>query len=207
MLFSDQINVDITNLPNNGKVLVHSFQNEKVDGVFHDGFEISLVGDICDVAEDKFKATLLNAHQILIVYPALTYYYMHGSDDFKKPAIEAKNFCPNTQDIHNVTYNKYLDNPKMNKKFLLLKFPDHIYLSNKVWFDELVANKTVLDNHAAILKYKFDYKMTKMGIYLVQNCCKVTIEEDALRTVAKKKVVVNGLKAKLAKATQKTGTN
>jgi hypothetical protein len=124
------INIDIVYPERNWEVKVIQFRDAEMNGILHNGFEISMEGDLQDLMKDKYKAQLVRDHDILISMPSSSHYWLHEPKEYFDQVTAFGIDCPCTKEAHDVAQNAILSDKNCHVKLLLLYFPEQMALSN-----------------------------------------------------------------------------
>jgi len=132
----ETIEVDTRNPEKNGEFFIIKFKDIKKDGVFRNGFYIELECDVRDYLNEKYKARLIGPHEILIEMPAIKFSILHDRDERVQIMKDFGIFCENIQGWIDVYRNRVLENKDRNVKKVTLAFPEHIVLTNEIFYPE-----------------------------------------------------------------------
>jgi hypothetical protein len=126
------IDVDVNHPGRNREVIVYSLLGVLHDDSVYNCFEIYLSIDPRDFLRDSIEAKLISDKEILITMPALPYSFYKDTDERNKRLKTWKTHDKDSQmaqdiAINNMDMGKDGANPT---KYLLLRFPDHVFLSN-----------------------------------------------------------------------------
>ena len=131
---TEVIDVDIKNPERNREVLVYAFSNVEIDGVLHNGYEVVMEGDIRDLVKHVvYQAHLVTTNEILIQVPSMSYSRLQEPELLVAQSKEFGSHCPRIQEAHDVARHEILAEESRKIKYLLLRFPKEVVLSNHVF--------------------------------------------------------------------------
>jgi len=132
----ETIEVDTRNPEKNGEFMIIKFKDIKKDGVFRNGFYIELECDVRDYLNEKYKARLISPNEILFEMPAIKFSFLHDRDERVQIMKDFGIFCENIQGWIDVYRNRVNENRERNVKKVTLAFPEHIVLTNEIFYPE-----------------------------------------------------------------------
>jgi hypothetical protein len=183
---TDDIDVDTVHPWSNREVMVSLFADLKYDDSLCNGYEIKLLGDPRDAYAGRFKASYFNEQSILIEMPAVSADFLYDADNYADGAHNAEVYCERSQDNDNVLRNNLQDNADLNRKFLLLQFPQGVYLSSDK-FCVRTSGLPVLDNTGYLVEEKFVIESRTYYTTKMVNRWRIGILEESQRNIIKRK--------------------
>jgi hypothetical protein len=180
---ADIINVDIKHPECNREVIVVPFTDKEMDGILHDGFVFMVEGvDVRDFISKKFKARLVSSNEILVAMPAVSHYWLHDSSAFNACLTRCGLYCQRADEAQAVARNNMLlQNRDRQTKYLLLRFPDNLKLSNLHFSPNSTDGNIEID--VVPLKNTVDIPGNEMQAAFATVVWKVTVLEDEQRVV------------------------
>ena len=113
--------------------MTYTLENEEHNGLLHNGFEIKMLDNVCDIIDGKYKAYVINSSNILTECPSIPYGFLHKGNAYEQTAKSTYKYNSLCQQQHKVMQNAVLGgSANWAKKFLLLKFPSSVTLSSNV---------------------------------------------------------------------------
>jgi hypothetical protein len=126
----------------------HKVEDGKGD--LHSGYEIILKGDIGDYIQDKYKATLVNKNEVLLVMPSCTSYsYLKSfGDAFVCLKIHnSSQYCEVSEKSHTVLQGQITNDDRRNVMLVLLCFP----AGSNLTMEHYAANKVTGELNSKIM--------------------------------------------------------
>jgi hypothetical protein len=200
LIFSpiEVIAVDIKNPERNREVFVYEFSNVEIDGVLHDGYEVVMEGDIRDlVKHEVYKAHLVSTNEIMIKAPSMSYSRLQEPELSVAQSKLFNSHCPRIQEAHDVARNEILDEESRRSKYLLLRFPNWVVLSNQVLSPE--SQLSEIEMQLNPYETSCEVSSTKYNLTVTEISWKVTVEAERKRVV---KVSVDNTNKAVDKLTQ-----
>lgn len=167
----------------------------KVNGILHDGFEIAVGNcDLRDVQNNKFKATLISKHEVMVQLPSLDHTFLH-EPNFANLAMNQQHTTDNgqierIQEAFDVERNKILKHERLTKN-LLLRFPEVYWLSNDL-YAALGDDKKKIRLLAVFYKAHYNINGQKNSSTTARVSWKVSIDEPDKRVTTASSTINEG---------------
>ncbi|CAB9504247.1 expressed unknown protein [Seminavis robusta] len=179
------IQVDTKFPENNCGIGIFEFADAENGGYLHNGYEITMEGDVRDLVADAYKATLVGERDILLRVPAMSYSFLHNHEEFQKRAKSNDLYCPSTEEAREQARKRILKDPSRQDRFILLEFPEGVKLTNKIFSPESTDGEIDFDLMPITIDVELNGKELPMTITRIS--WRVTTEARKRRPVRKDK--------------------
>ena len=111
---------------------MYTFENlrNSLSGDIINGFQIVIPADVRDVANNLYRAEIVDDNEILIQMPSLPFSMLHDSVQRHVLLTALDIGCPRCQEAQDIVVNDLQLTPARAIRKLLLRFPDHINLAS-----------------------------------------------------------------------------
>jgi hypothetical protein len=184
LLFKAQvIKIDVEYPERNGEFKVFAFTDQEKDGVLHNGFEIELEGDLRFFVDDKYKAHLISGTEILVEMPSVNFSFLYETEQYMEHVTAFNMYYQRTAEARAVTRNMILNDESRQTKFILLRFPENIELSNQHYSADNETDSGEIESKIIPIQSTFNFHGRTYGKTFASIIWRVSIVENKKRDV------------------------
>jgi hypothetical protein len=181
----DVIDVDIFRPERNREVKVFGITDVDHGGILHNGFLVSVDGDMRDVISDCYKARLVGPNEMLIELPSMSHSFYYDVASHNEVLKSFGGLCPRMEVAQGVVRNKLLDIKTLQKKYLLLRFPEDVVLSNQHYSPKSENGEIACNIIPLAITFRVQQDAPDMMVSTTTVQWKVSIEEAEQRRVTR----------------------